>query len=100
MKLSTMYPQIKAENVIQTKKTEDVAGKAVIFSPAGETDQVKLSAGSREVQKMHDILQQTPEIRAEKVLALKERIERGEYSVDPQGVADKMLQDFFSHEFI
>jgi flagellar biosynthesis anti-sigma factor FlgM len=99
MKLSTMYMQVKAEK-IQTKKTKDAAGKTEIFPPARETDQVQLSAGSREVQKMHDILQQTPEIRAEKVLVLKERIERAEYSIDPQGVADKMLQDFFSHDFI
>jgi negative regulator of flagellin synthesis FlgM len=96
MKLSTLYPQIKAENKIQVRKTEDVAARAETFASVKEADQVQLSAGSREVQKMHDILQQTPEVRAEKVLELKERIERGEYSVHPQEVADKMLQDFFA----
>jgi negative regulator of flagellin synthesis FlgM len=96
MKVSKFVPQIKTENKIQTQKGENALLKASV-SP-DNTDRVDLSTGSQDVQKMREILQQTPDIRTERVSDLKERIERGEYRPAPQEVADRMLAGLLSED--
>lgn len=99
MKLSNIFPQIKTENKLQVKKADASVSskpKAEAASASNETDRVELSASSMDVQKAREILEQTPAVRAEKVQALKEQIERGEYQVDPYKVADKMLMSLIS----
>jgi negative regulator of flagellin synthesis FlgM len=60
-------------------------------SPTG--DRVDLSAQSKEMQKIYDVLRMTPDVRAEKVAQYKKSIEDGTYRVAPDDVADKMLKD-------
>jgi len=95
MKLSNVFPQIKAEKV-QVKRSESPAPGGTGGDGGGQTDRVQLSAGSYEVQKMRDILAQTHEVRADKVQALKEQIAGGEYRVDVHEIADKMLISLLS----
>jgi len=45
---------------------------------------------------MKGIIQSTPDVRMDRVQALKEQIERGDYEVDPYRVADKMLISLLS----
>ncbi|MEW6426955.1 MAG: flagellar biosynthesis anti-sigma factor FlgM [Thermodesulfobacteriota bacterium] len=91
MKLTNIFPQIKTDKV-QVKKSREV-GPAAEPSPAAQaTDRVELSAGTADAKKIREILQETPEVRAERVQALKERIDRGEYQVDSGKVADKLLK--------
>jgi negative regulator of flagellin synthesis FlgM len=94
MKLTGISPPIKTEKV-QTKKSE-VRGAPGAEKTAPPTDRVVLSAGSLEVQKVRDILAQTPEVRADMVQALKEKIANGEYTVDPHRIADNMLSSLLS----
>ncbi len=100
MKLSNLFPPLKTESsktdAPKKKAVEDASTGASTAQQAAETDQVKLSANSLDVQKMKSILQETPAVRMEKVQALKEQIERGEYQVDSYRVADKMLMDLLS----
>ena len=98
MKLTGIFPPIKTEKV-QAKNTEgSVASRA--DATALPTDRVVLSAGSLEVQKVRDILDQTPEVRADRVQALKEQIARGEYQVDPHRLADKMMGSLLSETLV
>ncbi|MDA8165607.1 MAG: flagellar biosynthesis anti-sigma factor FlgM [Desulfobacteraceae bacterium] len=94
MKVTKFFPQIKTDNKVQAKKGEKAAQSVAL--PSGGSDRVDLSAGSKDVQKMREILSQTPEVRADKVSELKERIERGEYNPEPQAVAGRMLTDLLS----
>lgn len=93
MKISDFVPQIKTDNRVQ--KAKDKLTTAVTAGNAG-TDRVQLSASSIDVQKMKMIIQDTPAVRMDRVQALKEQIERGEYQVDPYRVADKMLMNLLS----
>ena len=68
--------------------------------PATETkenstasDKVEISTQSRELHKVHEALQMTPDVRTEKVNALKKMIEEGQYKVDSEAVADKMIKE-------
>ncbi|OGQ98633.1 MAG: flagellar biosynthesis anti-sigma factor FlgM [Deltaproteobacteria bacterium RIFOXYD12_FULL_55_16] len=91
---------MKTEKV-QVKKSEDSsvpkAGNAFrTDSLAQPADRVVLSAGSLEAQKIRDILAQTPDVRTDRVQALKKEIARGEYQVDSFRLADKMLASLLS----
>ncbi|MGQ9846222.1 MAG: flagellar biosynthesis anti-sigma factor FlgM [Bacteroidales bacterium] len=56
-------------------------------------DNVALSSQSKEMQKIYDTLKETPDIRKEKVNALKQAIQKGEYNIDSQKLAEKMLKE-------
>lgn len=97
MKLTSLFPQIKTDKV-QVKKTEGKVASAdpVVKADSSAADRVDLSSGSRDVRKMKDIIQTTPDVRLEKIQEIKAKIDSGEYSVDPQKVADKMLISLIS----
>ena len=62
-------------------------------SPDTGSDRVELSSQSRDMNKIHGILATTPEVRTEKVAALKNAISEGTYNVKTADVADKMVQE-------
>ncbi len=95
MKISDFIPQIKTSNKIQ--KTRTGSGSDLpATQAAGSTDRVEISASSLDVQKMKGVIQSTPDVRMDRVQALKEQIESGDYEVDPYRVADKMLINLLS----
>ncbi len=95
MKISDFIPQIKTDNKVQKAKVASSAELSVTQA-TGRADRVEISANSLDVQKMKGIIQNTPELRMDRVQTLKEQIERGEYEVDPYRVADKMLMNLLS----
>lgn len=95
MKLTSVFPQIKTESKIQ-KSGGAAPAKPEASSVAVGSDRVELSSGSREVLKMQELLQEAPEVRADRVDELKRRIDDGSYEVDAHKVADKMLQSLLS----
>ena len=95
MKLTGIFPQIKTEKV-QTKKSADVAVSRAEKVETGAADRVELSAGSLDVQKAKNIIDQTPEVRMDKVQALRDQIARGEYTVDPHRLAGTMMASLLS----
>lgn len=97
MKISNFFPQIKTDDKVQVKKarrSED-AGEITTGASPG-VDRVELSTASMDVQKMKEIIQKTPLVRQEKVQAIKDQVERGEYKIDPRQVANKMLMSLLS----
>ena len=97
MKLSNLFPQIKTDSGLQVKKTQaSTSAKTEAANAPASTDRVELSANTVDVQKIKEALDATPSVRAEKVQALKEQIERGEYQVDAEKVANKMLISLLS----
>ena len=57
------------------------------------TDKVEISSQSRDLKKIHDILGQTPDIRSEKVAALKKAVAEGRYQVSAEDIAAKMVKE-------
>jgi negative regulator of flagellin synthesis FlgM len=60
-------------------------------STAVAVEKVDLSAKAKDFQRIRQILDQTPDVRQDKVAGLKDRIESGKYVVDSEGVAAKMI---------
>ena len=99
MKLTGIFPQVKTEKV-ETKKSEGSAVSKDGKVKTGVGDRVELSAGSLDVQKAKNIIEQTPEVRMDKVQALKEDIASGQYQVDPHRLADKMMSSLLSETVV
>ncbi len=57
-------------------------------------DKVDISSMSRDVQKVQEVLKNTPDVRAEKVQELKAKVESGQYKVDAREIAGKMISSF------
>jgi flagellar biosynthesis anti-sigma factor FlgM len=76
----------------RVEKEKPTAGERVSEQapPAGDAI-VRLSEASREAQRIKEIVTSQPDIRADKVASAREKIEAGEYAVDYEGVADKLV---------
>ena len=97
MKLTNLFPQIKTDNKVQAKRAGGVAATTTATGPTlVGADRVELSAGTQDVQKAQAILEQVPDVRADKVQALREKIDNGDYVVDPHQIAEKMLVSLLS----
>ena len=58
-----------------------------------KTDQVELSGRAREVEDLKAGIRSIPDIRRDRVDAIKKAIESGNYRVDPGKIAEKMLEE-------
>lgn len=70
------------------ESTQRIAPKV---EPTPKKDQVILSEQGQLIRALQQRLAETPEVRAEKVQALKEAIEKGEYHIASEAIADKIL---------
>ena len=102
MKLTNVYPQNKARTESRVEVKKDSAPRAGATksaetgAPASASDKVELSAHSRDVGRMQQILDSTPTVRTELVTEIKGKVDRGEYQVDAKDVADKMLMSLLT----
>jgi len=62
-----------------------------IKNPETLVDKVELSAESKEIKKINDVLEMTPDVRADRVAELKKRVQEDRYQVDSEAVAGKMI---------
>jgi flagellar biosynthesis anti-sigma factor FlgM len=87
---------------IQAEKTDRPAG-APPRTPETEKSTpdaiVNFSRESKEAQLIKETVENTPDIRLEKIERLKQEIIDNQYKVNPQAVADKMIAHF-THEFL
>lgn len=82
------YNQInQIYGVSKTKKT----GKAGNSIYAGSTDQVSFSSVGRDMQVAKMALENVPDVRQEKVDALKSSIQNGTYNVSNESFAERLM---------
>jgi negative regulator of flagellin synthesis FlgM len=58
-----------------------------------QSDQVHLSGKAKQLDELKQVIHEMPEIRTDKVEALKKAIQEGSYQVDSLKVAGKMLEE-------
>ncbi|MEN8258734.1 MAG: flagellar biosynthesis anti-sigma factor FlgM [Thermodesulfobacteriota bacterium] len=99
MKLTDAISQVRTDTKVEVKKAQQAEQAQ---APAGETtgDKVEISNGTKDMQKMREILANTPSVRTEMVATLKRQIENGEYNVPSHEIADKMLSSWLVDEGI
>ncbi len=70
--------------------------QAQVPPEAQEQDKVELSSVAKDLQLAGEVAKATPDVRAEKVAAAKEKIDSGRYEVNSKEVATKMVMDSLS----
>ena len=100
MKISDISQDGNVIQYVQQNGKTTALGKNQI-SPAEQNqspaeDKVDLSAESKEMNKIHDVLAATPDVRTEQVDALKKSIESGQYDVKSDALATKMIKEFLT----
>jgi flagellar biosynthesis anti-sigma factor FlgM len=79
----------------RVEREKPTAGEKVSEQAPPEGDAiVRLSEASKEAQRIKEIVLSQPEIREDKVASTREKIESGDYAVDYEGVADKLVNAF------
>ena len=68
-------------------------GTVPVVSPEQDAI-VSISSASRETRLAKDIVTATPAVRADRVAALREKIASGAYEINPQAIADKIVDAF------
>ena len=73
----------------------DSAGKIpepVSPTGAGKTDLLVISGPAKQIAHLRDLIRQAPDIRSEKVMEIKNRVNRGEYHVPAREILRKMVE--------
>ena len=97
MKIDGSRPSEVQDLQIRTQKMgkqESASGASEQTNKTGQSDQVHLSGKAREMDQLKEIINQMPEIRSEKIEALKKSIAEGSYIVDASKIAKRMIEEF------
>ena len=100
MKVFGSDPNFKQARVDDVKKRDQVASvrnakaeTATQTETAKGAETVAVSSFARDVAKAGTVVRNTPDIRKEKVSAIKEKIDKGEYHVSGDKIAGKIMED-------
>lgn len=83
---STSLIQKYQKNELTKNETDKQVG-----AQSAVTEKISLSIKAKDIQQIKQLLDQTPDIREEKVLELKNRIDSGNYKINPEKIAEKMV---------
>ena len=97
MKVSNLNSENQAIQLInqstKSVQSEQKTGGQTGSKVSGAVDKVEISPQSRDLKKIQTVLAMTPDVRTEKVAALKKAIDEGIYQVKAEDIADKMLKE-------
>ena len=85
-----------AANVTDGKKLPD---EQKLEGGKSQDTIVNLSRASKEMQLAKEAIASAPEVREDKVAAIREKIESGNYQIDNQAVAEKLVGSFIDELF-
>ena len=95
MKISIQNPSIVKQTYGNQKTAAPLSSdKKKGTGGTRNVDNVNLSSGTKDLQKIQQTMEKEPVGRADRIAALKEQIELGKYTVDADKVAEKMTGFF------
>lgn len=80
----------KTDAAKKTDKKGPVSATALMGTPAASSE---ISGKAKEAAKAKSVATATPDVREDKIAALKARIADGSYKVDSKAIADKMVDE-------
>ena len=87
---------MKETAVRQTKEaTEKAPNPNDVPAESQQDAVVKLSERSIDVRRAQEVIKSEPDVRSEKVQAIKDKIEKGTYEIDFDKTAEKMVKAIF-----
>ena len=102
MKIDSERSPVNLEAYIKTCQKSEGVSQSLRQEQQGASprESVKLFHTAKEIQKIREIIEATPEIRTDKVGKLKREIEAGTYSVNADREAEKMLRESLIENFL
>ncbi|NLK73798.1 MAG: flagellar biosynthesis anti-sigma factor FlgM [Clostridiales bacterium] len=82
-KVSQLYKASSTQNTTKVKASS-------------YSDKVEISSEGKAYHNVKQVLNQVPDIRADKVNELKQKIQSGTYNISAEEVADKMISRYFN----
>lgn len=79
------------EKMMQAYRKQEIKKDSYKLNKANKNDQLSLSSTAKDYQIAMNALKDTPDIRKEKVEAIKEQIRTGTYVIDSGKIAEKIL---------
>jgi len=86
-------PENNGEKIIELQRR--VEGQVQGDAHKGEEKSVRVSGQTYDLSKIREAVENSPDIREEKVALLKKMIASGEYKVNSREVAEKMINELF-----
>ena len=65
-----------------------------------DEEKVSISQEASDIKKIREIIEKTPDLRADKVALLKKKIADGDYAIKGKDISDKMLREFLLEELL
>lgn len=87
------------QNEMEKVEEKQPSGEEKVQDQTGQDAIVNLSPALKEAQTIKEVISSEPDIREDKVAEIRERIESGEYNIDNDAVADKMVNAFLDETF-
>jgi negative regulator of flagellin synthesis FlgM len=94
MEINSTRPLIVSKNDMQELKSpqqSELTPKSNGVQP--DSDRLELSARSRDISHLNELIQSTPDIREDKVASIRRQLENGTYNVKAEKIAEKILSD-------
>jgi negative regulator of flagellin synthesis FlgM len=84
---------IPNEKVRETHKHRDGNNKDNANKVDDSKDKISLSGKAKEINELKRFINDLPEIRSDRVDALKKAIDSGDYNIDAKKIAEKILEE-------
>ncbi|MCM2322874.1 MAG: flagellar biosynthesis anti-sigma factor FlgM [Oligoflexia bacterium] len=84
--------QATKANAAHAAKTKEVNAGAAEAAAQGAA-KTEISSRAKELAKAKEVATSAPDVREEKIAALKAKIAAGKYNVNPEAVADRMVDE-------
>ncbi len=90
--ISGKYDQAYVKDTTDTQRTDSRKGAVEeTRTDIPQNDRVSLSTTSKDYQIAQEAVANTPDVRAEKVERIKQAVASGQYTVDAEKVAEKLI---------
>jgi negative regulator of flagellin synthesis FlgM len=93
MKVTNEKPVINIDAYLRTAENKKPLTEETKKAEVSNEEKVQLSPKAKEMQRVKEVVEATPDVREEKVAALKEAIDKGTYEVDSNTTAEKMIRE-------
>ena len=92
MKITRSEPGVQSDSICESgQPTGQTAASQEVKNQESLVDKVELSTQSKEIKKINDVLEMTPEVRADRVAELKKLVQEGRYRSTAKRLPTKWL---------
>jgi len=99
-KLQGLLNHDAAKEVQQSSQAQKAAAQQPAQNVGAVADTVSLSSRSRDIARVAEQVKETPEIRQDLVARMKTVVDAGEYRVDSQDLATKMIREMLMESLL